>query len=131
MPGRSKTNHVIMLVTAAVLSWLIPGGGYLWLNEKKRAVIIFTTVVATFLIGIYVGSIGVIDPVSSWPWFIAQIMNSPAVVIISKITAGGGFPSYGKPNEIGQIYTGIAGLLNLLCIVNVTYFAHIRKEVVK
>ena len=34
---------------------------------------------------------------------------------------------FGRPNEIGQIYTSIAGLLNLLCIVNAVHISHMRQ----
>jgi|GEM_PF-203938 len=37
------------------------------------------------------------------------------------------YPVYGWPNEIGQIYTMTSGLLNLLCIVNAIYMAHLRR----
>jgi len=33
---------------------------------------------------------------------------------------------FGRAGEIGQIYTSVAGLLNLLCIVNAIYVAHQR-----
>jgi len=36
------------------------------------------------------------------------------------------YPVHGWPSEIGQIYTMSSGLLNLLCIVNVIYLAHLR-----
>ncbi len=36
------------------------------------------------------------------------------------------YPVHGWPNEIGQIYTMTSGLLNLLCIVNAIYLAHLR-----
>ena len=124
MARYSKENHAFVLLIVGLLSWLIPGAGYLWLKEKKRAIIIFVTVTATFCIGLYIGSIGVIDPVGSWPWYTAQMMNSPMVAILGHVSAGGGFPVYGRPREIGQVYTGIAGLLNLLCLVNAVYLAH-------
>jgi len=54
-------------------------------------------------------------------------MNSPMVLALAHLTAGGGYPVYGRPNEIGQIYTSTAGLLNLLCIVNAVYLAHLRR----
>ena len=117
----------MFLSIVGLLSWLIPGAGYFLLKEKKRAIIIFVTIVLTFCTGLYVGSIGVIDPVGARPWYAAQIMNSPMVVLLGHLTAGGGYPVYGKPNEIGQIYTSIAGLLNLLCIVNAVYLAHLRR----
>ena len=113
-------------MVVGLLAWLVPGAGHFVLKEKKRAIIIFATIVLTFCMGIYVGSIGVIDPVGAWWWYVAQIMNSPMVAVLGHLTAGGAYPVYGRPNEIGQIYTSIAGLLNLLCIVNAVYLAHLR-----
>jgi hypothetical protein len=111
----------------ALAGWIVPGSGYLLLKESARAIIIFITIAATFSAGLYIGSIGVVDPISSRLWFIIQMMTTPAVAAIGHMTAGGGFPVYGKPNEIGQIYTSTAGLLNLLCIVNSVYMAYLRK----
>ena len=123
----SKNNHGLFLLLVGLMSWLLPGGGYFLLKEKRRAMIVFVTVVLTFCTGLYVGSIGVVDPVRAWWWYIAQVMNSPIVFALGYHTSGGGYPVYGRPNEIGQIYTSIAGLLNLLCIVNAVYLAHLRK----
>lgn len=122
-----KKNHVLFLLIVGLLGWLVPGAGHFLLKEKKRAIIIFATITLTFCAGLYVGSIGVIDPVAAKPWYLAQIMNSPMVAVLGHLTAGGGFPVYGKPNEIGQIYTSVAGLLNLLCIVNAVYSAHLQR----
>jgi hypothetical protein len=109
------------------MGWFVPGAGHLMINEKKHAIIIFVTIALTFATGLYIGSIGVINPVGAKPWYIAQIMNSPAVAAIGRVTATGDYPVFGRPNEIGQIYTSIAGLLNLLCIVNAVYWAHLRR----
>ena len=128
MGKRSKEDQMIFLAIVGLASWALPGAGYYLLNEKKRAIIISVTVILTFLTGIYIGSMGVIDPITSKGWYVAQILVSPAVMVIGHHTAGGGYPVYGKPNEIGQIYTSIAGLLNLLCIVNAVYMAHCRRS---
>jgi len=121
-----KDNHALSLITTGLLAWLVPGAGHYVLNEPRRAAVIFVAIVLTFLVGLYVGSIGVIDPVGAKPWYAAQIMNSPVVFLLGRLSATGHFPVYGRPNEIGQIYTSIAGLLNLLCIVNAIYMAHLR-----
>ncbi len=126
MRQRSKENQVLFLLVVGLLAWLVPGAGHFVLKEKKRAIIIFATIVLTFCVGIYAGSIGVIDPVGAWWWYVAQIMNSPMVAVLGYLTAGGAYPVYGRPNEIGQIYTSITGLLNLLCIVDAVYLAHLR-----
>ncbi len=120
--------NVFSMLMAGLAAWFIPGAGYFLLNEKKRAAIIFVTITLTFGIGIYIGSIGVVDPIGAKFVYIGQIMNSPAVALIGRVTAGGGYPVYGRPNEIGQIYTVISGMLNLLCIVNVIYMACVRHE---
>jgi len=127
MARLSKENHVLFLLIVGLLGWFLPGAGHLLLKEEKRALIIFATITLTFCVGLYVGSVGVIDPVGAKPWYVAQIMNSPLVAVLGHLTAGGGFPVYGRPNEIGQIYTGVAGLLNLLCIINAVYLAHLHR----
>jgi hypothetical protein len=123
----SKANDTLFLLTVGLLAWLIPGAGHLMLKENRRAFIIFVTIIFTFCTGIYIGSIGIINPVGAKPWYIAQIMNSPAVAVLGCLATNGDYPVFGRPNEIGQIYTSIAGLLNLLCIVNAVYLAHLSK----
>ena len=123
-----KVNHTLRLLTVGLSAWLVPGAGYLLLKEKKRAIIIFAAVTATFCTGLYLGSIGVIDLTEATPWYVymAQIMASPVVAALGNLTAGGAYLVSGWPREIGQIYTAAAGLLNLLCIVNSVYLAHLH-----
>ena len=121
-----KDNHTLFLSVVGVLAWLIPGAGHFALNERRRAYVIFVTVVVMFFAGLYIGSVGVIDPVGAKPWYAAQMMNSPAVFFLGRISMGGDYLVFGRSNEIGQIYTSIAGLLNLLCIVNAVYMAHLQ-----
>jgi len=124
---RSKENHTLFLLTVGLLAWLVPGAGHLLINQKKHAIIIFVTIVLTFCAGLYVGSIGVINPVGAKSWYVAQIMNSPIVAVLGYVATTGDYSVFGRPNEVGQIYTTIAGLLNLLCIINAVYLAHLRK----
>lgn len=127
MAQRSKEGHIAFLVIVGLLGWFVPGGGHLMINKKRHAFIIFVAISLTFAAGLYIGSIGVINPVGAKPWYVAQLMNSPAVAAIGQVTKTGDYPVHGRPNEIGQIYTSIAGLLNLLCIVNAVYLAHLRE----
>jgi hypothetical protein len=128
MALRSREKQTLFLLIVGLLSWLVPGAGHFLLKEKERAIIIFATIVLTFCVGIYIGSIGVINLFGVTPWYVvgAQVMNSPIVLLLGRMTADGAYPVYGWPNEIGQIYTSTAGLLNLLCIVNAVYLAYLR-----
>ena len=128
MARPSKESRTLLMLIVGLLAWLVPGAGHFVLKQKKRSIIIFATIALTFSVGIYVGSIGVIDLFGSTPWYVvlAQVMNSPMVVLLGMLTRGPAYPVYSQPNEIGQIYTSTAGLLNLLCIVNAVYLAHLR-----
>ena len=127
MASQNQYKNILFLIIVGLLGWIIPGAGHFAINKKKHAFIIFFTLVTTFIIGLYIGSIAIIDPKGSMPWFVAQLMNSPVVAILGYISEKGGYYVYGRPGEIGQIYTSIAGLLNLLCIVNAVYWAHMIK----
>jgi hypothetical protein len=127
MASPLKTNNIVFFIIVGLLGWFIPGGGHFLINKKTHALIIFLFITITFIIGLYIGSIAVIDPVGSKPWYVAQIMNSPAVMILGHISEKGGYYAYGKAAEIGQIYTSIAGLLNLLCMINAVYWAYLIK----
>ena len=128
MARYSKEKQTLFLLIVGLLAWLVPGAGHFVLKEKKRSIIIFATIVLTFCVGIYIGSIGVINLFGATPWYVvvAQIMNSPMVLALGHLTRVGAYHVHGWPNEIGQIYTSTAGLLNLLCIVNAVYLAHLR-----
>jgi len=128
MSTKSKVDHGLLLIVVGLAAWALPGGGHFIIKERKRASIIFVTITLTFLAGLYIGSIAVIDRVGAKPWYAAQIMTSPVVGLIANVTetsvtdAGERtYVSYGRPYDVGQIYTSIAGMLNLLCIISAVY----------
>ena len=141
-----KNKDVFFLAVVGLAAWAIPGGGYFLLGQTRRALVVSVTILLTFGVGLYIGSIGVIDSVGAKPWYIAQVMNTPAVILlgnhVAQANAGAGqltnqqdpsgslsgYPVFGRANEMGQIYTSIAGLLNLLCIVNAVYLAHLGRH---
>ena len=143
MAKKADIDHGLLLLIVALLAWAIPGAGHFFIKERRRAVILFVTITATFLTGLYIGSIAVVSPAGGL-WYPVQVMASPAVAAIPGIQqqieesveaeriseTGMGedskpfeMVSYGKPYDYGQIYTAIAGALNLLCILSAVYMA--------
>ena len=127
----AQLRQTPFLVLVGLLGWWVPGAGHLVTGRTKHGVIIFAAIVFTFLAGIYIASIAVIDPVNDAPWYWAQLLNSPFVILLGHISQARELAVYAKPREIGQIYTGVAGLMNLLCIVNAVYLAHCDKNPLK
>ena len=57
----SKEKHFILLVVVGLLAWFIPGAGHVAIKERARGAVIFVAIAATFTLGLYVGSIGVVN----------------------------------------------------------------------
>ncbi len=128
MTTKNKVDHGLLLIVVGLPAWAVPGGGHFIIKERKRGIIIFVTVTLTFLAGLYVGSIAVIDREHAKPWYAAQIMTSPVVGLIANtvemsVTEDNKpkYVSYGRSHDVGQIYTSVAGMLNLLCIISAVY----------
>lgn len=120
--------------TAAVAAWLLPGLGHYILGEKRRALILACSIGLVWLGGLVIGGTSVINHKAHMAWFAGQAMTAPSILI----DLGGQFraerstdktpardpifePSFGHMYEQGILYTAMAGLLNLLAVIDVAY----------
>ena len=100
------------------MAWLVPGAGHWYMGKRNRAVVIAGTICTTFMLGIILGSIEVIDPQQATAWFCAQILCGIPTMIAALIQQPNLPMGYGRGIDLGQVYAGIAGLLNLMCILD-------------
>ena len=140
----------------ALAGWLVPGLGYLLIGERKRGLICGITILLTFLGGILIGGIRVIDvpgydttgqpktatigrngqtgsifrvsplqEIMNKPWFIAQTLVGPVNFAASwgSLTAAtdGHTQSTARIFDIGTLYTAVAGMLNLLALIDAAH----------
>jgi hypothetical protein len=125
---------------AGFAAWALPGLGHLLLGQRKRGVIIMVTILTLWSMGLLLGGIGAVDrkPMTdgktplSW-WFFCQSGNAANVIadqVLQRFFLHTGQPtldnpvfepSQGKLNEQGVLYTSLAGLLNILAILDVIY----------
>lgn len=114
---------------AGLLSWVIPGLGHLYLGYRVRGLVCLVTITATFWTGVAIGGVpGTVAPYSRKLWFFAQLGTggntlaayalhaavSPQTVRSTRAYVTGHWMS----SEVGVHYTGVAGLLNLLVILD-------------
>ena len=115
-------NDPRYLHLALVLAWLIPGAGHWYMGHRGRAVAICLGISAAFLLGVVLGGIEVIDPRGDFfakIRFCAQAMcGLPALA--GALMQNPNIPmGVGRAVDLAQVYTGVAGLLNLLCIMDI------------
>ena len=109
---------------AAVLAWLVPGAGHFYLGLRKRALLLFIAIELTFFIGLYIGTLRIVDPAQSMFWFVAQVLAGLNTIVahLWSTSLSGPYAEATTPLDrdwsyhMAVLYTGIAGLLNLLAV---------------
>ncbi len=119
---------------AALSAWLLPGLGHIVLGQRRRGIILGVTILTLWGVGLLIGGVSAIDHKQHQFWFFGQVMIGPSLAVdtvnqrikpppsVYGPEASPNYePSYGKVNEQGLLYTALAGLLNLLAIMDVVY----------
>ena len=115
--------------------WVLPGLGHLLIGHVGRGLVLGVTIGTLWLGGLLIGGISVIDRRDHSAWFLGQMMVAPSVVVDryhdnlrsqwqrevgSRADLVPPYePAFGKPQEQGTLYTALAGLLNLLAMIDV------------
>jgi len=113
---------------AGLLAWIVPGLGHLFIGERARGLAILITISVTFWGGVAIGSVrDTVHPQIRKAWFMAQICTGSHALISYKwgqaVRSVPASPdddtlAYWKSVETAVVYTGVAGLLNLLAILD-------------
>jgi hypothetical protein len=106
---------------AALLAWVFPGLGHLFLGRRAKGLVLAGCIVALFVLGVGMDSrlqmhVGLEDPLAllfslaqmgvGAPYVLARLLGYEAGLVTS--------PSY----EYGNTFTAVAGLLNVLVILD-------------
>jgi len=113
---------------AAILAWLLPGLGHWYVRERVRGIIFFIVTGVTFWGGVAVGGVRTtVAPSENGAWIAAQLCAGPQAGIAlywgEKYRSRPDEKSFRAPwpsSNIGVVYAGVAGLLNLLVILDAT-----------
>ncbi|MBN1764605.1 MAG: hypothetical protein JW860_05055 [Sedimentisphaerales bacterium] len=110
---------------AAILAWVIPGAGHLYQGRRQRGMIIFVSILILFLLGVLLGGIEIVDlknvkaGAGEVILIFAQIFCGLPTLIGFLIQNPNVSMGVGRGADLGLVYAGVAGLLNLMCIIDV------------
>ena len=125
MSRAPNDEHMPWHIGAALAAWLLPGLGHYLIGERQRGLIIGITIMVLWLAGLFIGGVSVIDTSAAWQWFIAQGCMAPSWLTNFYVQGARGTEgfeaSFGRVAEQGILYTAMAGLLNVLAIIDVAY----------
>ncbi len=121
---------------AAVLAWVWPGLGHIARGETRRGSYIMIGVLFLFLTGVLIGGVDSVDRKEDRLWYLAQACCGPIAMVVDvtnqsllktgkvgEIVATQPVPinikkSLGRANEYGTLFTSLAGLMNLVVILD-------------
>ena len=123
---------------APFLAWLVPGLGHWWIGERLRGVIFFVVLTVTFWGGVAVGGVGTTVAASdNGAWIAAQLCMGPEAlgalylnIRHTKNATDNNQEVYKAPwpaASISVVYAGVAGMLNLLVIIDALARADARR----
>ena len=131
----------------ALCGWLVPGLGYWIQGLRKRGLTAGIAILLLFTLGVFIGGIRVIDvpgyrgaeqvvtPDGQWaltsrpvptlldkPWYLGQILAGPVTLAASYGSIEAAEAGYPKGTahvaEFGTLFAAVAGMLNLLTIID-------------
>jgi len=141
-------------VGAAIAAWILPGLGHIILGQRRRGFLLLCTILSLYIAGLLIGGIDVIDSREDRLWYYGQILAGPHTLAIDRVhqamradtyqrwqrkAFGNRRPpdaqtypykvSIARVNELGTLYCTMAGLLNLLAIIDVLFrMDHARRS---
>jgi hypothetical protein len=123
----------------ALAGWLVPGAGYWLIGHRARALTVGLTIIGLFVLGVLLAGMRVVEApnlagpgplvsrILDRPWFIGQVLAGPLGLAAAGVSHwAAGSPTYAhllshsRLAEIGTLYTAVAGMLNLMAIIDAT-----------
>lgn len=131
MPHEDDDARRTWNVPAALLAWLLPGLGHWMIGQPRRAAILAGGIGGIWVAGLLIGGLAVVDHKTHPAWFMAQSLTAPTLLVhvVARNVREQELrtrqpihrPSFGRVKEQGILYTALAGLLNLLAVIDVLH----------
>ena len=133
---------------AVGLAWLVPGAGHLAIGQRGRGLLFLVTIHTLFALGLLLGGVHAMNPpeqpiwsytqlLAGWPTLAANVLSRQRAAVegpaLRELQLGGEsmdperrqellreIGTYSpKVQDVGTVYCGLAGMLNLLLIFDV------------
>ena len=147
----SDQSERVFTPSAAVLAWLWPGLGHISLGDRRRGGLIMFGVLFLLVTGLLVGGLDCVDRRHDKLWFLAQSLCGPVVFAADyanqslvqlppqnwsgdqnlvrryeqrdpELMESLQRVSLGRVNEMGTLFIALAGLMNLVVILDALYY---------
>ena len=106
-------------VIPCLLAWLVPGAGHLRIGRRWPALFVAATVLVLFVAGMALAGFENVSRVRHPWWFALQAFAGLPALAADLLTADVTPTEYLPHRSVGELYTAMAGLLNLVALADV------------
>jgi hypothetical protein len=127
------------------MAWVWPGLGHITRGDRRRGVLVMSGVLFLFLSGLLIGGLDSVDRREDSLWFMAQALCGPIAFVADFLreqligthaSAAGRtavepwmlHKGLGRVNEMGTLFSALAGLMNLVAILDVLHVPQRRRD---
>jgi hypothetical protein len=115
MADAERPNPVLPLL----LAWLVPGGGHLWLRRPWPALFVATAVLALYAAGMALAHFANVSPERHPYYFAIHSLAAGPTALAALLTQGVQVLEHRPHRSVGELYTAVACLLNLVAVADV------------
>ena len=128
MARNEQSGSELRAIVAGLLAWLVPGLGHFYLRQHWRGAVFLAVITVTFWCGVAIGGVvNTVAPRSHPAWFVAELCTAGNALgglamrsSLPEVRAAHTSPYLATwpADDIGLVYCGVAGLLNVLVILD-------------
>ena len=125
-----QTSKMALPLAPLIAAWLVPGGGHFWLRRWGRGTILLASVGLMFVLGLVMqGRFFGLDPsnIVETLGFMGDFCSG-LLYIAARLGGYQSLPSASPASDYGTKFLLVAGLLNVLCILDAYDIAIGKKD---
>jgi hypothetical protein len=112
---------------ALLLTWIAPGLGHLYLGHRGKAILFFSIITFIYVFGMLLSDFLNVSLDRHAIYFAAQIFYGGATLIAELLTRNLRWVNANPLHDVGLLYTSVAGLLNIIVMVDIYEILHPRE----
>jgi TM2 domain-containing membrane protein YozV len=120
-PTTNDQEPLFLTLLALGLGLVIPGAGHISIGQRGRGLVFGITITALFFAGLLIGGVQSVGPQDQPIWRYTQVL-AVGPYMVGRFLANTYPPPehpldfFPKLRDVGSVYCGIAGMLNLLVL---------------
>ncbi|MEW6745018.1 MAG: DUF6677 family protein [Planctomycetota bacterium] len=113
---------------ALLLTWVFPGAGHWLLGRRRKGIYFFVLITALYVAGMILADFLNVSPQRYWFHYLAEVLYGAATLVATIATHSLRVESFNPYADVGVLYTSVAGLLNVIVMVDIYEIVNPRPE---